>query len=289
MRITGLLAIMTLLLGGCRPGDPVGPAGESQPSPASTAAIRDAAGWELQSDEDGVALALLSATGVAAIRLSCSTRQTQLQVNVPSFRPIASEERLSFGSGDQVIALVADARGDSQRGGVTGSGPQPDELKSLIWGPIVVSYGAQKSGPHPAPAREVAAPFLAKCSDYASDARRAATVPKPGTSPCLIQDGRLLQVAPFRAVGTEPFWGARVEGRCVIYSTPEDQTGTRVWTRLNDGPAGGIWVGSLGGKPFVLRTEPAVNCSDGMSDKRYPFAANLEVGGEQRTGCAEPL
>ena len=55
---------------------------------------------------------------------------------------------------------------------------------------------------------------------------------------------------------------------------------------------GGIWVGALGGSSFELRTRPAASvaagCSDGMSDKRYPFAVTLTVNGEQRRGCAEP-
>src|SRR5688572_21982605 len=51
----------------------------------------------------------------------------------------------------------------------------------------------------------------------------------PGT-PCLMQGSERLSVRPQRAVGTEPFWSARIEGRCVLYSHPEDQDGTRVWT-----------------------------------------------------------
>lgn len=105
----------------------------------------------------------------------------------------------------------------------------------------------------------------------------------------MIQDGAVLEVTSLRAIGTEPFWGARVEGRCVTYSTPEDQKGTRVWTRYNAGPRGGIWTGTLRGKQFKLSTRSAVNCSDGMSDNRYPVAADLTVNGESRHGCAEPV
>ena len=54
-------------------------------------------------------------------------------------------------------------------------------------------------------------------------------------------------------------------------------------------PQGGVWIGNLGGKPFELRTRPEPGCSDGMSDNRYPIAVALSVGGEQRTGCAQPL
>jgi uncharacterized membrane protein len=62
-----------------------------------------------------------------------------------------------------------------------------------------------------------------------------------------------------------------------------------VWTRFSGTAASGSWTGTLGGKPFVLRTRPQAGCSDGMSDNRYPIAVTLSVGGEQRTGCAQPL
>ena len=109
-------------------------------------------------------------------------------------------------------------------------------------------------------------------------------------SPCLMQGADRLHVAALRAVGTEPFWGARVEGRCVTYSTPENQQGVRVWTRYSSERNGrGAWVGQLDGKKFEMRVRPEAGCSDGMSDKRYPIAVELTVMGESRKGCAEPL
>lgn len=105
---------------------------------------------------------------------------------------------------------------------------------------------------------------------------------------CLIQDGEPLRITPIKAIGTEPFWGARVEGRCVTYSTPEDQDGTRIWTRYDPGADGGVWVGALDGQPFKLVTRHRPDCSDGMSDRRYPMEAILTVRGEERRGCASP-
>lgn len=109
-------------------------------------------------------------------------------------------------------------------------------------------------------------------------------------SPCLTQGDDRLRVTPIRAIGTEPFWGARVEGRCVTYSTPENQEGTRVWTRYSEaGDGTSEWVGQLRGKKFEMRVRPEEGCSDGMSDRRYPIAVQLVVDGENREGCAEPL
>ena len=110
--------------------------------------------WALQSTTEGASLGFVSESGAPAIRLLCPARQDRLVVNVPSFNPIGSEERLSFGSGGEVIALVADPHGDSVRGGVSGSGPVPDDLKGLVAGPIAASYGAQHSGPHRGPPAE---------------------------------------------------------------------------------------------------------------------------------------
>lgn len=289
MRIAKLLTGLTLLLGGCARRE--GPDGASGgPRADHSGAIAAAAGWILQSNGDGVALALTDQAGSAAIRLICPRGRDQLLVNVPSFKPIGSEERLSFGGGGEVIALVADPHGDARRGGVSGTGAVPEELKQLLTaGPISASYGAQRSGPHPAPGDHLAGPFLSACRESARTAREAALKPTSSTSACLVQDGELLRNSPLRAVGTEPFWGARIEGRCVTYSTPENQTGTRVWTRFNTGPQGGIWIGTLDGKPLELRTRPVVNCSDGMSDNRFQIAVDLTVDGEQRKGCAGPI
>ena len=156
-------------------------------------------------------------------------------------------------------------------------------------------YGAQISGPHPAPPADMVTAFVADCSIGASHAgtqsRELTDTPLPtpiGVSPCLTQDGQAIPAVNLRAVGTEPFWGAKVEGRCVTYSHPEDQSGTRVWTKFSGSATNGTWTGSLDGQLFIMRTLPRAGCSDGMSDILYPIAVSLTVGGEQRNGCAEP-
>jgi uncharacterized membrane protein len=223
------------------------------------------------------------------IRLFCPARKDEILVNIPGFRPIGSEERLSFGSGGAVHVLVADTRGDRQRGGVSGTGAVPGNLATLIGGPVSVNYGAQNSGPHPAPPPDLARAFAAACRKGAPGPTTSPTPTTGNISACLMQDGKRLSVTPLRAVGTEPFWGARIEGRCVTYSHPEDQQGTRIWTSYSASSSGGIWTGALAGSRFVLRSRQQPGCSDGMSDKSYPLAVELTVGGEQRRGCAEPL
>ena len=121
-----------------------------------------------------------------------------------------------------------------------------------------------------------------------NQAVEATDVTSAKISACRIQDGEELRLTPVRAIGTEPFWSAQVEGRCVTYFTPEDQRGTRIWTHYNPGPDGGVWVGSLDGKQFKLITRLRQGCSDGMSDRSYPLDAILTVRGEERRGCAAP-
>jgi len=254
--------------------------------PPAAAAPDESAGaqWDLQSSGEGTALALLSAAGGTALRLFCPADGGTLLVNVPGFRPVGSEERLSFGSGGQVEALVADTKGDKARGGVSATGAVPAQLAGMLRDRVSASYGAQTSGPHPAPPGELARAFASACRPSAAAAAAAAAP----AHPCAMQDGQRLDLPPRRAIGTEPFWGARTQGRCVTYSHPEDQAGTRVWTRYAAAPnGGGSWAGALGGKPFALTVRKAPGCSDGMSDRRYPMAAELVVGGEKRRGCAE--
>jgi uncharacterized membrane protein len=50
-----------------------------------------------------------------------------------------------------------------------------------------------------------------------------------------------------------------------------------------------VWTGFYENQRFALRTRPALGCSDGMSDRRYPIEVSLTIGTDNRTGCAEPL
>jgi len=111
-----------------------------------------------------------------------------------------------------------------------------------------------------------------------------------GDSPCLVQGAKTLSVQPIQATGTEPFWSAKVQGRCVTYSTPENQDGVRVWTQYSEQPANGHrWLGRLNGKPFDMRVRTEAACSDGMSDTAYALGVDLSVDGQLRKGCAKPL
>lgn len=134
------------------------------PGDAPTGA--EAPRWQSSASGEGAGLSLAAAGGARLLTFLCPAGSGELVVNVPAFRPIASEERMSVGSGGTVFALVADTGGDAERGGVTGRGAFPiADLATILAGAggIAVNYGAQNSGPHAPPPAAVARDFLAGC------------------------------------------------------------------------------------------------------------------------------
>lgn len=100
--------------------------------------------------------------------------------------------------------------------------------------------------------------------------------------------GVYTDVAPgetIRFTGTEPFWSGEVSGQTLTYSTPENIDGSIIQVQRFAGNNGLSFSGVLDGASFDMAITPG-ECSDGMSDRTYPFTVTLEVGGEQRRGCA---
>jgi uncharacterized membrane protein len=166
-------------------------------------------------------------------------------------------------------------------------------VRTTVLSAAALALGACRAeGPAAAPQNEPATKnAAAPAAPLESNPAPSATPSEPARSaahPCRVQDGKPVPANALRAIGTEPFWGARIDGRCVTYSTPDDQDGTRIWTRFSGSAERGTWTGAFEGGPFELRTSPDPRCSDGMSDNIYPLAVTLKVIGEERRGCAEP-
>lgn len=85
--------------------------------------------------------------------------------------------------------------------------------------------------------------------------------------------------------GTEPFWGGTVTGGQLVYTTPENPDGTIVAVKRFAGRGGLSLSGELDARRLDLTVTPG-ECSDGMSDRTYPFVATLLLGDETRSGCA---
>ena len=297
MRILGLIAAASALLAACgsREREPApAPGNDSSAAPAAgeaPAASVPAAAAPLpappagtQSSGEGVALALRAGIRAAAIRLHCPAGRRAFWSTFP-----ASADRKR---GAAVVRrrrrlrrLVADVRGDKHRGGVSGTGAVPANLAALIGGPV--SAATAPSTAAPIPLRRAPLPAIRRRLPRRLGPRFPAAGRLALGRPCLVQDGKPVRVAKLLALGTEPFWAARVEGRCVTYSHPEDQKGVRSGPALHPARAAGTWSGAWAG---AVRAEdpPQRGCSDGMSDKSFPLAADIVVEGERRSGCAEP-
>ena len=88
-----------------------------------------------------------------------------------------------------------------------------------------------------------------------------------------------------RFTGTEPFWGGEAQGGSLTYTTPENPDGMIVAVSRFAGNSGVGLSGELAGQPFDM-TVTVGTCSDGMSDRKYPFTVTLRIGQETRFGCA---
>jgi uncharacterized membrane protein len=87
-----------------------------------------------------------------------------------------------------------------------------------------------------------------------------------------------------RLIGTEPFWGGQVRGTTLTYTTPENPEGSTIAVERFAGRGGVSFSGALDGAALAM-TVTALECSDGMSDRTYPFTVTLKIGDDQRTGC----
>lgn len=120
--------------------------------------------------------------------------------------------------------------------------------------------------------------LLAACGPSASDSL-------PGDSDDSTPFAEIGPAETVRFTGNEPFWGGEVTGSALTYATPDMPDGTDIAVSRFAGRGGLSWSGTHEGARFALAITPG-ECSDGMSDRTYPFVATLQVTGEQRSGCA---
>lgn len=88
-----------------------------------------------------------------------------------------------------------------------------------------------------------------------------------------------------RFTGTEPFWGGTVTGSTLTWSTPENLGGETVTVSRFAGNGGLGFSGTISGQQFDMTVTPG-DCSDGMSDRTYPFSTTVRLGAQQLSGCA---
>lgn len=84
--------------------------------------------------------------------------------------------------------------------------------------------------------------------------------------------------------GTEPFWGIEINGDALVFSSPEDIDGTEVTATRFKGNNGLGFSATLDGQALEIAVTPG-QCSDGMSDRLYPFTATVNLGDATLFGC----
>ena len=85
---------------------------------------------------------------------------------------------------------------------------------------------------------------------------------------------------PYRALGTEPFWGLTIDGRTMRLDRPDEQP------RVVPAP---VPRPTFNGRRYEARTMTVdvtvAPCSDGMSDRRYSERVTVTVGRQTLRGC----
>ncbi len=142
----------------------------------------------------------------------------------------------------------------------------------------VIAMGCQRAPERPVTSAEKAQP---------AESNGAASQPvAPAASEPTGPDGSNTSSAPvpaLRVIGTEPFWGIDVDGSRLHFTTMEDQVGRRLVADDIETEAGS-WQWRGGGFELVVQPEA---CSDGMSDRRYSYAARFTIDQMDYRGCAD--
>jgi uncharacterized membrane protein len=84
--------------------------------------------------------------------------------------------------------------------------------------------------------------------------------------------------------GTEPFWAIQIEGNEATYSNPEHPEGFAFAVARFTGNNGLGLTGTLFAEPVTITLTPG-QCSDGMSDRTFPYVATVALGEETLRGC----
>lgn len=127
--------------------------------------------------------------------------------------------------------------------------------------------------------------MLAACSPQAPD---GAAAPPPADAPATPPAAAPIPEefsGDMDARGTEPFWGLQIRDTQITLQRPDHPVlvGPNPGLVMKDGKA--VWETQAGTNRLVATLSLAA-CSDGMSDLKYAYAAEVVLGGETLKGCA---
>lgn len=88
------------------------------------------------------------------------------------------------------------------------------------------------------------------------------------------------------ARGTEPFWALKIHGGALTLTRPDQPELTAQAPGAKIVPGRAAWTAQAADGRTLTATLYVSDCSDGMSDVRYPMAAEVKLGSETFNGCA---
>ena len=122
--------------------------------------------------------------------------------------------------------------------------------------------------------------MLAACQQHGGDAQDAtARKGDGGNNFTAIKPEETLRFS-----GTEPFWGGSVTGNDLVWTTPEKPGGATIRVDRFSGNNGLGFSGKLDVRDFNMAVTHAP-CSDGMTDRTYPFTVTVEISQQPYNGC----
>lgn len=129
-----------------------------------------------------------------------------------------------------------------------------------------------------------AAVLLAACQPKAPD---GASAPPPDNAPTAAAPATVMDISkPITARGNEPFWALVIDGVTLKLTRPDhpDLIAQASGAAIEGGRA--VWIAKGPGGEQLTVTLYASDCSDGMSDLKYPMSAEVAVLNETLQGCA---
>lgn len=93
---------------------------------------------------------------------------------------------------------------------------------------------------------------------------------------------------PITVLGTEPFWSVKIDGTRLTLTRPDqpELAATAPGAAISAGQA--AWTAKTPDGRTLVVTLKTGDCSDGMSDRRYPMTAEAVLAGDTLRGCAIP-
>ena len=91
-------------------------------------------------------------------------------------------------------------------------------------------------------------------------------------------------------LGTEPFWAMQIskEAKTATFSRPSSSDMNAGYPVESKGKDGAIILTSQSPEGDIVMTLNKGKCSDGMSDREYPWEATVLFNGQTLKGCAGP-